>query len=220
MTLLFASHRFSVVSFDVDGTLYDARRHRTKLAPLVLRHPRVMLAFRDVVAELRGAELPELPAELARRVGAKLGVSPERARALLDATVYGPWPASFSPAMILPGLTGLLHALDLERIPRAILSDHPADTKLARMGLDGWAAVVDCEAVGAFKPSPLGLRALARRLAVEPAEILHIGDRVDTDAAMADAAGTVCLVRGRDFDSADQLGRLLFGRRWPELSGG
>jgi FMN phosphatase YigB (HAD superfamily) len=40
---------------------------------------------------------------------------------------------------------------------------------------------------------------------VSPADILHIGDRNDTDGAMARAAGASLLLRGRDWNSASDL---------------
>ncbi|MCB9761875.1 MAG: HAD family hydrolase [Alphaproteobacteria bacterium] len=218
-TPLLASRRIRALSFDVDGTLYDFKRHRVHLLPLLLRHRRLLLGYREVVAGLRGEQHADLPAELCRRLGDRLGRPPEEVRRQLDRTIYGAWPASFTPRTSLRDMPVLLRVLDDAGVPRAVLSDHPAEAKLAGMGLGGWAALVDGEAVGAFKPHPAGMLAVAERLGLPPEAVLHIGDRVDTDDAMARAAGTIALIRGRDWDSVDQLGRLLLGRPWPTLRG-
>jgi FMN phosphatase YigB (HAD superfamily) len=42
-------------------------------------------------------------------------------------------------------------------------------------------------------------------LGIEPHELLHIGDRVDTDAGAAEAVGYRVVVIGRDVDSAETL---------------
>lgn len=213
--LLHATPSLRVISFDLDGTLYDVRRAMLGLAWPLLRHPRVLGAYREVVAELRGERHPALRAELCRRIGDRVGQSGDRVNQVLNRTVYGAWAAGLNPRLAYADMGPVLAELDRRGVPRAVLSDHPAERKLTALGLDaGWAAVVDCEAVGAFKPLPDALYALAERLGVRPQEILHIGDREDTDGGMARAAGATVLVRGRDFPDGALLGRLLFGRDW------
>lgn len=215
---LLASSQHRAVSFDVDGTMYDFKRHRVHLLPSLLGNPRLLLTYREVVAGLRGEAHADLRAELCRRIGARIGLPQERVNQKLNHSVYGAWPASFRPSTALKDLPLLLRVLDAEGVPRVVISDHPAHAKLENMGIsEGWAAVIDGEAVGAFKPHPRAIERAAQALGLEPAQILHVGDRADTDGAMAEAVGATCLIRGRDWDSMDQLGRLLFGKPWPEL---
>jgi anti-sigma B factor antagonist len=63
------------VSFDLDGTLYDYDRHRVHLLPSLLRHPRVLLAYKDAVTALRGQRSPNLRAE--RGTDAKDDLEPQ-----------------------------------------------------------------------------------------------------------------------------------------------
>ncbi|MCB9741255.1 MAG: HAD family hydrolase [Alphaproteobacteria bacterium] len=215
---LLATGQHRAVSFDVDGTLYDFKRHRVHLLPSLLASPRLLLTYREVVAGLRGEVHEDLHAELCRRVGARVGLPEEIVNQRLNRSVYGAWPASFRPRTALRDLPLLLRILDDAQVPRLVISDHPAWAKLENMGLgEGWAAVIDSEAVGAFKPHPRPIERAAEALGLSPDQILHVGDREDTDGAMAEAVGATCLIRGRDWDSIDQLGRLLMGKPWPEL---
>lgn len=214
---LLASRHIQAVSFDLDGTLYDFRRHQVNLLPSVLRHPKVVLGFREVVRSLRGESFDDLPGEIDRRLALRVGASPERVRRVLNKTVYGAWPSSFKPAMALDGMHRLLATLDRLGVPRVLVSDHPAQDKLRGLGMsDGWAAVLDAESLGAFKPDPAPFIEAAKRLGLQPDQLVHVGDRDDTDEPMARSVGAPCLIRGRDWDHTEQLGRLLLSRAWAD----
>ncbi len=61
---------------------------------------------------------------------------------------------------------------------------------LAGLGVaDRFAAIVPSADVGVPKPQPAVFEAALRRLRVEPSEAIHVGDRPETDAAGAAAAG-------------------------------
>ena len=197
----------TAITFDVDGTLYDVRRQKFRILGPMLRHARVLSRFSETVQEMRGGRYPDFREELARRIGSKVGVTEVRARQVLNHVVWGAWPQSFSERTPFRGVGETLAAI---RLPRAIVSDYEAEEKLQRMGLDqGWAARISCERLGALKPLPDGLLAAAEALGVAPDGILHIGDRADTDEAMAVAAGARCWLLGRDFKDWRELRRKL-----------
>ena len=183
------------VTFDVDGTLYDLGRH-----------PRVVQSWRRQTEALRGQRISDFHAEVHRRISDELGLSLDRVEAAVQRTLGSAWLGSFHEGTPLPGMSDVLDALDAQGIPRAVVSDHPSETKLQAMGLDqGWATLVDCSALGALKPLPDGLVAAATAMNVSPADILHIGDRDDTDGGMTRAAGASLLLRGREWTTASDL---------------
>lgn len=75
----------------------------------------------------------------------------------------------------------------------ALVSDYPATDKLERLGHSGLFDVVvangEPEGPRRLKPDPDGYLAAARRLGVEPARCLVLGDRDDADGAAARAGG-------------------------------
>ncbi len=199
------------MSFDLDGTLYDAGRQQLKLWPWLLRHPRLLSAWPGVFAGLRGRRHPDLWAEAGRRLAARVGGDAAAARAVIEAALIEGWPERFGPRTPYPGVPGLLAALDRAGVPRVVISDYPGRAKLEAMGLGGWAAVIDCSALGALKPLPDGLLAAAGLLGLPPEAVVHVGDRIDTDGGMAEAAGALALIRGRDYPDVAALERLLLG---------
>jgi FMN phosphatase YigB (HAD superfamily) len=194
------------VTFDVDGTLYELGRQRLRALPGLLRHPRVVQSWRRQVEALRGQRVPDLHSEVHRRISDELGLPLDRVENAVQRTLGTAWLGSFHEGTPLPGMKEVLDALDAQGIPRAVVSDLPGHAKLHAMGLDrGWATLVDCSALGALKPLPDGLVAAATAMDVSPADILHIGDRDDTDGGMTRAAGASILLRGRDWNSASDL---------------
>jgi FMN phosphatase YigB (HAD superfamily) len=194
------------VTFDVDGTLYDLGAQRLRALPGLVRHLRVVQSWRRQMEALRGQRVSNLPQEVNRRISDALGLPLDRVEAAVQQALGSAWPGSFHKGTLLAGMAEVLAALDAQGIPRAVVSDHPGEAKLHAMGLEGgWAAIVDCSSLGALKPLPDGLVAAATAMNVSPADILHIGDRNDTDGAMARAAGASLLLRGRDWNSASDL---------------
>jgi HAD superfamily hydrolase (TIGR01549 family) len=109
-----------------------------------------------------------------------------------------------------PGVPEVLARLATRGLTQVVFSDYPAEQKLRALGLDGhFARCYAGETLAAPKPSPTGLRAIARDFSLAPGEVLHIGDRPETDAAAAEAFGCRSLILGRDFPDFRTLARAL-----------
>jgi HAD superfamily hydrolase (TIGR01509 family) len=106
-------------------------------------------------------------------------------------------PLSLLSGLVWPGLTDFLDACKARGLRLGVLSDYPAEAKLEALGLRGVFDVVLCAQapdVGVFKPHPRGLEVALARLGAAPAEALYVGDRIDSDAAAAAAAGVSCAI--------------------------
>lgn len=205
--------QFDAVSFDVDGTLYPLRLQRAFLLPYLAMHPLLLGNYNKVVEEVRNERVrsDDLRGEVARRLGERVGANADRARQVINQVVHGAWPTSFGPRTPYRGIPKLLAAIDAAGVPRAVVSDYPAERKLQNMGLEeGWVTVIDCEGLGAYKPQTDGLVAAAQAMGVPPGRVLHIGDRADTDGAMAREAGAPCVLIGEHVRRPGAL-RALFG---------
>lgn len=193
--------RIEAISFDLDGTLYDASALRWRYAWTHWRGLRTVRVALRVREELRGqtfADGASYRAEEARIVAERLDLEVREARAQVDRAL-GEYmvealrrcgPRSEARAA-LEGALG--HGMRI-----AVVSDYAVEDKLAALGLADlpWSACVAADALGALKPHPRAFDACAAALGVPPAAIAHIGDRLDTDVAGAHAAGMEAALLG------------------------
>ncbi len=209
------SRRIQAVLFDVDGTLYRQRRLRllmaVELALLAVRHPRRAPTIWRVLATFRRAQ------ERVRRTGGgasqqlqwtadHAGASLAEVTAIVDEWMLSR-PLRYLVSCRATGLIDLLSFLDSRAVRVGVLSDYPVAGKLEALGIAGrFSVVISCgdPQVNAFKPSPRGFLAACARWAVEPADVLYVGDRADADAAGAAAAGMPAVIIGSARPSPDQ----------------
>lgn len=178
------------VTFDLDGTLYDTRRHILRIGLRLWPHRKVLRAWQEAVEHLRGAHPPDLAEVLLDETARRSGRDREDVRGTVSQVLGKIWVDHLRPRHVRPGILEALDLLDGRRIPRAVVSDHEPRAKLAALGLDdGWAALVDATALGALKPDPVCLSEAVRRMGGKPQDLIHIGDRPETDGAAASRLG-------------------------------
>ena len=76
--------------------------------------------------------------------------------------------------------------------------------------------MINTEDVGALKPHPAAFLEAARKLGVDPAGVLHIGDREDCDIAGALAAGMRAALFHRGRKPSNTRAELVFSD-WRKL---
>jgi putative hydrolase of the HAD superfamily len=190
--------RYDAVLLDAYGTLVELDGPFTRLRAAVHRHlgadidpAEAERAFRiemqhysdrcHVAAD--ADSLAALRAECARVLLDELGIggSAEAGnRVLSDAVAF----------RVLPDVEPFLAGLAQAGIETAVVSnwDFSLRHTLATLGLE-FDAIVTCGETGVRKPDPRIFAEALGRLGVEPARALHVGDRPDSDAAGATAAG-------------------------------
>lgn len=189
------------VTFDLDGTLYDAGRVKRAFAFanfFRLRPVRVALRVRE---ELRGKVFDDGEAyfaEEARLVAERLGMAPDEARALVDELLGPRLCRAIQKAGPREDARQAIEALVKEGLRVGVISDYRVEDKLGAMGLADlpWSALVAADRLGALKPHRRAYDQAAAELGVSPDRILHVGDRVDTDVRAAEAAGYRALLLG------------------------
>jgi HAD superfamily hydrolase (TIGR01549 family) len=195
-----------LVVFDVDGTLYDQRAMRAHVARDMLLHaiwhrdlcvPLIVWHYRRMRERFGEEEIDEFEPKLLAKVVEYTGYSEARIRA-----VVAEWlevrPHAYLMRCRYAGVDALFAGLKCHGKIVGILSDYPATTKLAAMGL---VADITCSAsdddVSILKPHPRGLQRLMQRAGVSPAETLLIGDRVERDGLAAERSNVRCLIRSK-----------------------
>ena len=165
--------RSKAVLFDLDGVIVDSRPHHLSAwHELARRHDlrhdanyfTKMFGLRNDA--ILGGLIPGITAdELARLAAEKEALFLDAARGRVEA---------------LPGVRGLLAALDEASVPRAVVTSTPRenlDLILASLGLsDRFQALVAEEDASKGKPDPEGFLVAARRLGAEPAGCIVIED--------------------------------------------
>ena len=182
------------VTFDLDGTLYHAKPVRRRFAFSNMRALRAMRVRQAVRAELRGQAFvtgEEFFVEETQRCAERLDLDLSSTRTLLD-ELFGPRLCRVL-AKVGPRADArpTLEALLARGLAVGVVSDFAVDDKLDALGLADlpFAARIAADACGALKPHPRAFIAAANLMHCRPNEILHVGDREDTDVAGAIAAG-------------------------------
>jgi len=181
------------LSFDLDGTLYPVSRAR---ALWRLRRERGLLVALMAARERMRHEPPlEDSTALIRRetelVAPSFGLHPSEAEARLRA-LHAALPAALTKnTPPFPHVRVALEAAHARGLSLAVLSDYDPGDKLRWLGLDDlpWKVILGCDTLGALKPHPRAFVALAERMKIPPAELIHVGDREDLDVEGALGAG-------------------------------
>jgi FMN phosphatase YigB (HAD superfamily) len=200
--------RLKALVLDIDGTLYRQAPLRRamflRLLGVHLAHPlrgwqtiRVLRAYRRAQEALRAApassDIAAAQITLAcKRTNVDRGRVVECVRRWMEHE-----PLAFLPRCLQPGILEFLRACRARGLRLGALSDYPADAKIHALGLADLFDVVLCaqsQDIDVFKPNPRGLLVALERLGSSRAESLYIGDRVDVDAATAEAAGVPCVI--------------------------
>ena len=104
-----------------------------------------------------------------------------------------------------PGVPALIEQCRSRGLRQVICTDYPIGQKLERLGLvSGWDAHIVASDTYHLKPDRAVFERLCSMLEVSPHQVLHIGDRMDTDGGAA-AAGLSTLILGHDVQDIFEL---------------
>jgi FMN phosphatase YigB (HAD superfamily) len=198
--------RVKVVSWDVDGTLYSLPAFMAALRWYLLRgffSSRWLEVWADFFGLLRFKRTMDRvrAAEGEYAIG---GPVPGRDQiAVSQHRIYG---AILPRLGLLPGVEGLLRWFGDRGIKQVVLSDYLTTGKLEALGVaEVFSHRYTGEQFGHLKPSHAVFLGMCADLGIKPEELLHIGDRPDTDGAAAPALGYQVAIIGRDFETAEDL---------------
>jgi len=195
-----------LVVFDVDGTLYDQRPLRRRmafeLACDALIHRRtttvhVLSRYRALREEWAERDTADLETELRSAVAKATALTPDRVGALVS-TWIEERPLRHLQRCRFAGIDALFAAIRRSGRAIAVHSDYPVAAKLAAMGLEAdHNASAGNPAEVRLKPHPSGLLHLMALAGAAPHQTLMVGDRQERDGLAAQRAGTACLIKSR-----------------------
>ena len=211
--------RVRVVVFDVDGTLYDQRALRLRMArelvlrclarPATLRDARILKTFRRLREKLADEEATGIVRLQYERPAKRLRLPPGRVEAVVEEWILTR-PLRHVAACRQPGVRRLFAVLGASGRRVGVWSDYPAAGKLEALGLTADAVVCANDAqVDRLKPRPEGLARLLERFGTAPAEALMIGDRDERDGEAARRLGCPYLLLARKPTKTHELAGFL-----------
>ena len=191
------ANNIEVVSWDLDGTLYSMKKMRRALYPLLLQHI-VFHPLRGIWDVLRLVRLQRgMKASRGDAVAVERYLRSGRGQAFMK--LQAEW---ISKAVAKCGLQAdcleVLSAVQALPVRQIVFSDYPTALKLQTMGLE---TLFEHSVVAAdtyqVKPDRRVFERMCRELSVKPEQVLHVGDREDTDGGAAEL-GCHTLILGRD----------------------
>jgi putative hydrolase of the HAD superfamily len=207
--------RTRAVVFDVDGTLYEQRAMRLRMArelawscllsPSTLREARILSAFRRRREQLAEEEASDITRLQYERPARQLRLPRQRVEAVVREWILER-PLRHVDACRRDGVRRLFDALRAADRRIGVWSDYPATGKLAAMNLaaDAVVAATDPE-VDCMKPRPEGLARVLELLDVSPDAALMIGDRDERDGETARRLGCPYLLLSRQPEGPQEI---------------
>jgi FMN phosphatase YigB (HAD superfamily) len=193
-----------LVVFDVDGTLYRQRSLRLRMALALAWRAvgsrgretiRILRAYRRLRESVSATERATPEDALIAATARAAHVGEERVREIVAEWIHIR-PLPHLRRRRYDGLPGLFGAIRASGRRIGVLSDYPADAKLAALDLTAdHVHGPDSAGFTRLKPSPEGLLALIAEAGASPARTVLIGDRIERDGAAAKRAGAHCLIR-------------------------
>jgi FMN phosphatase YigB (HAD superfamily) len=195
------------VVLDVDGTLYDQRRLRARMAlrlashyltrPWTLNDLYILYRFRKTREALADSTHSKLDSTQYSVVAERLGCSMEKVRSVVEKWIYRE-PLPYLKECKYPGVDGFIDVLRRRDVEVAFLSDYPLSDKLEAMGIrsDRVYCATD-PSIDRLKPSPKGLSVILGELGLHAGECLMIGDRYERDGVSAESLGMRYLIIGK-----------------------
>lgn len=197
-------HDRKLVIFDVDGTLYDQSRLRRAMAVRLLSHVamtgnistlKALKAYRHTREIAADAEQPDFENEAIAAAASAGKMSEDQAREVVAEWMHQR-PLPLLARCRYAGVVELFADLRKRGTLIGILSDHPAEAKIAAMGLEADAiAFAGGDGVPLQKPDPGGLQYLMGKTDASPRETILIGDRLDRDGEAGRRIGIDVLIR-------------------------
>ena len=132
--------------------------------------------------DLDGTEIAVLAKEL------DCGI--EKARNLRDKLIYSGWEKYFQGMKLYPEVGSSLRKLKDVGLKLAVLSDFPVGRKLEYFGLEGiFDVVLGFPESGQLKPHKEPFVRMAKRLNVDPGNMIYVGNRLTYDVWGSENAG-------------------------------
>lgn len=203
------------VLFDVDGTLY----HQTLFRPIMIfllvllniHNPKELFRKAKVIAVYRKAQenlrysLQGSSSCSIRQIDFAINNTGE-SYAYISKTImewFEKRPLPFLRLCRRRGLNFVLGQLCQKGFKLGVFSDYPAQDKLRALRVYEYFSIIvsanDPEIKG-FKPNTNGFAVAARKMGLEPSEILYVGDRAEVDGVGASAAGMPVVILKGFFD--------------------
>lgn len=183
--------KISVIAFDIDGTLYSSSLFTLRIIPYFLRHLPFYLKYNKVRKILhKTAPLPDFYEYQARLLGDLLKCTPKEAKALVNSIVYEGLRPYFEATKPFRHLDEVFKKLKDSGYKLALLSDFPPSQKGEIWGVKKYCdLILGTEELGALKPSKYPFGIMAKKLGVEPENVLYVGNSVKYDVLGAKNAG-------------------------------
>ena len=192
----------TVVSVDVDGTLYPVKPVIRRLF-LIAIWGLLTFRFRMVFEELRSIlHFYRHRQEIHSNGGEYAFEKPSHERNLLLERTSRFMARQVGIVGLHPGVRETLEQLKARGLKIVALSDHYSDAKLRALGVHTlFDSIYAAEETGNLKPHPNGFLSVCTGESIQPEQLIHIGDRDETDGEGARSIGAQALILQKDFAS-------------------
>ncbi len=189
------------IAFDIDGTFYKEFGPRTAglMAP-ILAHPRFFSAYVKMRNETRVPGVSEDYKPLLHQLLAeRFKVSIAEAERLVETRIIASFDRTFRHIKPFEHVVECLRFLKEEGgYQMGALSDFPISHKLETLGLDTYIDIAFSAEDYKLKPHPDSFLEMARRMELEPHEILYVGNSIAKDVWGAHAVGMATALLWRE----------------------